>query len=77
MPKILIKGERKLISPTKETYLTSRQSDCKFSENLLTFRNNVPMYLFDLNVQENRDQPLFQNKFRDNTSRVRSTSPKR
>jgi len=24
LPKILLKGERKLISPTKETYLTSR-----------------------------------------------------
>ena len=46
-------NKQKLISPTKETYLTSRTNTVKFGENLHGFKNNVPMYLFDMN----RDDP--------------------
>ena len=56
LPKVIVKqsNKQKLISPTKETYLSrSHTNTVKFGENLHAFKNNVPMYLFDLN----RDDP--------------------
>ena len=53
LPKVMVKlyNEQKLISPTKESYLTCRTnlqpSIC--DEKLLLIKNNVPMYLFDMN----------------------------
>lgn len=68
-------NKSRLISPTKETYLTSRTNNSKFSENLQCFRNNVPMYLFDIGKSEAKEENTLLNKFRDNQARVRSTSP--
>ena len=49
-------NKKKLISPTKETYLTSRTSNVKFGENLQSFKNNVPMYLSDMSREDHREE---------------------
>lgn len=57
-PKIIIKqsnNQCKLISPTKETYLKINNSQNKFSRDLNSFKNNVPMYLFDLRQDEYKE----------------------
>jgi hypothetical protein len=68
---VTLRNEQKLISPTKETYFTDRSLVSKFSQ---FFKDNTPMYLFDMQLPERNDAVQI-SKFRDSHARVRSSSP--